>query len=154
MWLGWNDDCAFSINSQALSYLDTKENHPNTCLSMLHNMKHSHYHGYTPKESYWFADTVIHDRQVPQVNAVYTDNTVSYSCSVPPKSVRLYYITDKLSYTRQNKHGIENVFMTQNWQILELNPSSASAPLPENTVGRYLEFTLENGIVLTTPYYE
>lgn len=154
MWLCWNDDCNFSINSNSLSYLATKDNNSDTCLSMLHEMRHSHYEGYTPEESYWFADTVINDKKVPQVTAEYPDNRVKYACSEAVKAVRLFYITEKMSYTLREKHRDMNTYMAQEWQILDLNPLCNEAQLPKNTVGRYVEFTLNNGIVLTTPYTE
>ena len=37
---------------------------------------------------------------------------------------------------------------------MDLDPNATTASLPEKIVGRYVEFTLENGIVLSTPYYE
>ncbi len=155
MWLCWNDDHCFAINSNSMSYLDTKLNNPNTCLSMLHQMYHSHYHGYTPQESYWFADTVLSGKKVPQVNAVYTENTVEYYCSEKVTRVRLFYITEEMRYAERKKYFDENNrVMAQDWCITELDCDKTNASLPENAVGRYVEFTLENGIVLTTPYNE
>lgn len=155
MWLCWNDDCCFSINSNSMSYLDTKQNNPNTCLSMLHNMYHSHHHGYTPEESYWFAEQVINRKNIPAVAAKYTTNTVEYYCSEKVKRVRLFYIPEEMRYVKRKKYYDENnCFMEQEWNIQELDCEKTSAPLPENAIGRYVEFTLENGIVLTTPYNE
>jgi len=154
MWLCWNDDCCFSINSNSMSYLDTKDNNPNTCLSMLHNMGHSHNCAFTPKESYWFANEVLKGSSIPKVSAEYIENTVRCFCSTKVKSVRLFYITEEMSYMRLKKYGIHNTFMQQDWQIIELNPKNLEAELPDNAKGKYVEFTLENGIVLTTPYCE
>lgn len=154
MWLCWNDDCCFSINSNSMSYLDTKDNNTDTCLSMLHNMGHSHSCAYTPKESYWFANEITMGKSIPQVKAEYIGDTVKYSCSARVKSVRLFYITEEMSYTRREKYGLHNTFMEQDWQIIELDTKNNEAVLPENAKGKYIEFTLENGIVLTTPYSE
>ena len=44
--------------------------------------------------------------------------------------------------------------MKEDWQILNLDPSKSEADLPKNAVGKYLEFTLKNGMILTTPYEE
>ena len=154
MWLCWNDDCCFSINSNSMSYQDTKRSNPNTCLSMIHNMGHSHYCAYTPMESYWFANEILRGAPVPQVRAEYIGDNVEYSCSIRVKSVRLFYITEEMSYTRREKYGLYNTFMTQDWQIAELDPDKNQAPLPQNARGKYVEFTLENGVVLTTPYSE
>lgn len=154
MWLCWNDDCCFSVNSNSLSYLDTRTNNANTCLTMLHNMHHSHKCGYNPMESYWFADEVLKGRGIPGVNAEYADGRVLYSCTQKVQKVRLFYITQSMSYIRRYKYGENNLFMEQDWQIVELNPNENSAVLPDNAVGKYVEFTLENGIILTTPYNE
>ena len=154
MWLGWNDDGCFSIQSNSMSYLVTKEQNNNTCLSMRHKMMHSHYNGYTPRESYWFANEVLHGNRIPKVEARYVDNKVYYTCSEKAKEVRFFYISEKMSYIRREKYGDTNSYMKQEWQIMELNPEDSVAYIPENAVGKYVEFTLENGIVLTTPYTE
>ncbi|MBE6686185.1 MAG: hypothetical protein E7591_03040 [Ruminococcaceae bacterium] len=154
LWLCWNDDCCFSINSNSMSYLDTKDNNINTRLSMLQDMGHSHSCAYTARESYWFANEILSGRTVPEVTAEYIGNTVRYSCGVKPGSVRLFYITEEMSYTRREKYGLHNTFMEQEWQITYLDPEHTRAKLPGNAKGKYIEFTLENGIVLTTPYSE
>jgi len=154
MWLCWNDDCCFSINSNSQSYLDTKDNNPNTCLSMLDQMQHSHYEGYTPEESYWFADRIIGGNPVPKVNAEYTENEVHYTCSEKIIAARLFYINAKMSYVQREKFGMVRSFMEQDWQIIDLDPIKTTAQLPANTVGKYVEFTLEDGIIITTPYTE
>lgn len=154
MWLCWNDDCNFSINCNSLSYLATGDNNESTCLSMLHNMRHSHLEGYTPEENYLFAKKIINGEKIPSVKAEYKDGKVFYSCSERVTSVRLFYITEKMSYTLREKHRDKNFYMAQEWNILKLNENRDSAVLPENTVGRYVEFTLTDGMRLTTPYEE
>lgn len=155
MWLCWNDDCCFSVNSNSMSYLDTVQNNRNTCLSMLNNMGHSHYRGYAPQESYWFADSIVNGKSIPKADAKYVGDILTYSCNAPLKSVRLFYITERMRFIRRDKHSIKNdTFMEQEWQIAELDINKTECTLPENAVGRYVEFKLENGIVLTTPYME
>lgn len=154
MWLCWNDDCCFSINSNSLSFLATKDNNENTCLSMLHNMRHSHYDGYTPEESYWFAKKSINGERVPCVNASYRDGRLYYSCSEKAERIRLFYITEKMTYALREKYKDKNFYMTQEWNILELDKNASFCALPDNAVGKYVEFTLPDGISLTTPYVE
>lgn len=156
LWLCWNDDSAFSIHSNSLSYLDTKDGNPNTSLSIRHQIGHSHWCGYRLPESYWFADAVINGEALPKVDAAYRDGNVEYSCSVPTKRVRLFYIDSHMTYTKNNRRDPEKEMhsMTQEWNIMELDPTSHSAVLPDGIVGRYIEFTLENGIVISTPYFE
>lgn len=154
MWLCWNDDCCFSINSNSKSYLDTKDLNENTCLSILHRMGHSHIEGFTPKESYYFAEKILKGEKIPKVKAEYKDNKVYYSCSEDLKDVKLYYLKDKMKYEEIVKYGSKNTYMTEYWNILCLDPMEKEATLPENTAGKYVEFTLNNGIVLTSPYVE
>ncbi|MBQ6824046.1 MAG: acetylxylan esterase [Clostridia bacterium] len=154
LWLCWNDDCCFSVNSNSMSYLETKENHPATCLSMLHGMGHSHRLGYRPEESYWFADAVLQGQPIPRVEAHYTAERVCYHCDGAVASVRLFYITAPLRYVTREKYGMKNSFMDADWQIAPLDPQKMEAELPAEAVGSYLEFTRPNGVVLTTPYHE
>ena len=154
MWLCWNDDCCFSVNSNSMSYQDTESGNRNTCLSMKHEMGHSHSCAHSQKESYWFADSVLAGRSIPKVKAEYRNGAVKYFCDERAKSVRLFYITDKMTYANREKYGLRNTFMQQEWQIVELDPDKTEAELPRDAVGKYLEFTLNNGVVLTTPYNE
>jgi len=154
MWLCWNDDCCFSIHSNSMSYLDTKDNNNNTCLSMLNDMRHSHYNGYTPQESYWFANEILSGNKIPDVKAEYSGGQVKYFCSAKIKGVKLFYITERMSYVKRVKYNNDNTFMAQDWKIVDLDPAVDTAVLPPDAVGKYIEFTLENGIVLTTAYNE
>lgn len=155
LWLCWNDDCCFSIHSNSMSYLETKNQNPATRLSMLHQMGHSHEKGYRPEESFWFGKEIVAGRKIPKVHAIREEGAVRYECDSPLKAVRLFYITEQMTYILRDKyHYKNNTFMEQEWQILDLNPQENSTPFPEDAKGYYLEFTLENDIVLTTPFYE
>ncbi|MBE6731796.1 MAG: hypothetical protein E7564_08925 [Ruminococcaceae bacterium] len=154
MWLCWNNDCCFSINSNSKSYLDTKDLNKNTCLSILHLMGHSHIEGFTPEESYFFADRIIKDLDIPEVKAEYKENKVYYFASESLKKVKLYYIKNKLNYELMERNGDKNTYMTEDWNILELDVAKNEAIIPNDVYGRYLEFTFDNGIVLTSPYDE
>lgn len=154
MWLCWNNDNNFSINSNTMSYLDTKDNNPNTCLSIKHQMGHSHRAGYTPEESYWFADTIINGGKVPKVTATKNGRNLILSACDNLKSVRLFYLTQKLSYSEKEKYGFTSTFMDGEWQILDIDKTATEITLPENAICYYIEFTLQNGIVLSSPYFE
>lgn len=54
-----------------------------------------------------------------------------------------------MTYIVREKYGDKNCFMKEEWQILSLDSSKDEADLPENAVGKYLEFTLKNGMILT-----
>ena len=155
LWLCWNDDCCFSVQSNSMSYLETKDNNPATRLSMLHQMGHSHEKGYRPEESFWFGKEIIEGRSIPKVDARKEGSSLRYECDAPLKAVRLFYITEQMTYILRDKYHYKNsTFMEQEWQILDLDPAKNSASLPEETKGYYLEFTLENDLVLTTAFYE
>ena len=121
---------------------------------MLHQMNHSHAHGYRPLESYWFADEILKGNRIPQARAEYADGKVEYYCDAKIKSVRLFYITSEMTYILREKYKITRTFMAQEWHITDLDPEKSFAELPRDAVGKYIEFTIENGIVLTTPYME
>ena len=154
LWLCWNDDCCFSVQSNSLSYLATKGTNKNTRLSMLHNMRHSHRDGYLPEESYIYADSIINNKAIPNIEAEYKEGKILYSCSGEVSALRLFYTDEKMTYIIREKYGDKNCFMKEDWQILNLDPSKSEADLPKNAVGKYLEFTLKNGMILTTPYEE
>lgn len=153
MWLCWNDDCNFSINSNSKSFIATRNN-KNTCLSILHGMHHSHKDAYTTEESYIFADEITKGRDIPEIGAKLSYNTVKYFCSEKVKSVRLFYITEKMSYALREKYGDKNTYMEQDWEVLCLDPEKEIAEIPENAVGKYIEFTLMNGLRISTVYIE
>ena len=59
-----------------------------------------------------------------------------------------------MSYALREKYGDKNTYMEQDWEILCLDPNENCAEIPENAVGKYIEFTLMNGLRLTTVYTE
>lgn len=154
LWLCWNDDCFFPAQANSKSFLATKANNQNTCLSLKHEIFHSHREGFTPEEGYWFAHKAINGEAVPEVQAEYKNGKVHYGCNEKVSAVRLFYINEKMSHCEREKYGRKNIFMQQDWQIKNLDPTQNTADLPADAYGCYAEFTLPNGIVLTTPYTE
>ena len=121
---------------------------------MIHRMGHSHIEGFTAEENYYFANKIVKGEKIPEIKVEYKDNKVYYSCSEDLKDAKLYYIKSKLKYEEMKKYGDKNTFMPEYWNILCLDHMEHEANLPENAVGKYVEFTLKNGIILTTPYEE
>ena len=154
MWLCWNDDNCFSVHSNSLSYLATWENNGNTCLSIKENMLHSHYHGYTPPESYWFADRIVSGRAVPRVSAAYEGERVRFSCSEPVSAARLFFLHAPLAYVTREKYGTKSSFPSEEWKTMALDPAAGEAALPEGAAACYVEFALDEGVALCTPYVE
>ncbi len=154
LWLCWNDDWAFSINSNGLSYAATKDNNPNIRLSMIHEMRHSHRYGYTPEVPYLYVDAVLAGKTPPEVEAMYNGRKLTYRSSVPAERVRLFHINGQLIYGKQVKYERADSFMEQEWEIMDLDPAETTAVLPEDAVGTYVEFTFTDGMVFATPYHE
>lgn len=154
MWLCWNDDCCFSVNSNALSYAAVSESSPKSLLSMKHLMYHSHTNAYNCEEGYWFADRIINGKDVPAVSSVICNGELIIDISQPVSSIRLFYITGKMEYVKQIKYGIDNCFMKQEWQINNIKPSERKIKIPENAAEYYVEFTLDSGIVICSDYFQ
>ena len=59
LWLAWNDDCCFTVNSNSKSYEDTVKNNTKTRIALIDNMLHSHQCAWKRPESFYFADSII-----------------------------------------------------------------------------------------------
>ncbi len=154
LWLCWNDDACFSINSNSRSFLATAGNHPATRLSMKHLMMHAHTWGFNQSESIYFADAVLNQTEIPSVSADFSEQTVRYKSSQTPDAVRLFWIDEPYRYGNREKYGNQGRYMTAEWRILPLDKTEKSAKLPENFHAGYVEFTFTDGIVLCSPFYE
>lgn len=146
LWLCWNDDSCFSVNSNSKSYLDTVKLNADTRLSMINNMYHSHGCGWAPGESMAFADSVVKGsakltgfKTQPSGKTVNTELTVDPAAS--KVTAKLYYITEKMTYSSHVKYGYEATFMDQEWQTasLTVNGSKISGTVPANAKGYYIE---------------
>ena len=154
MWLCWNDDCCFSVNSNALSYAAVSESSPNSLLSIKHLMYHSHRHAYGCEEGYWFADRIINGKDVPSAICKACNGELIIDVSAEVSAIRLFYITEKMKYVKKNKYGIDNYFMKQDWRINNIEPSAKKIMIPENAAEYYVEFTLKDGIVICSGYFK
>lgn len=154
MWLCWNDDCCFSINSNSHSYVRTVRNNSKTVLSMCHLMHHSHTHAMLRQESYWYAERIISGQDVPHIDAYIKGRKLLFSCTEAPKSIKLYYITGKLAYSRREKYGMNDIFLDRDWQILKVDTQASDVNLPNDAAGCYLEIILENDIVFCSQYFD
>ena len=137
MWLCWNRDLPFSLNSNSKSYLDTVKNNPDTRLSAVDNMHHAHTWGWVRKESFAFADFVCKGKKrLPtfreQDGRFVIDNPDHCLLAV----VKLYYIDRPLSYSADHK-------MEQDWKVLEYEYpyDSFCYEIPAEAKAYYLELT-------------
>lgn len=154
LWQCWNDDACFSINSVSKSYQLTSKYCKNTRISIKHLMNHSHICVYSCEERYWFAGLVIKGEKIPKIDEKILNRKVFFKFTEEKIKVRLFYITEELTYTNRIKYGIENYFMKQEWLITEWGTNPKYGILPDNAIEYYFEYTLKNGIVLTSRFYE
>ncbi|HJA69263.1 MAG TPA: acetylxylan esterase [Firmicutes bacterium] len=145
LWLGWNSDNCFSINSNSKSYLDTKDN-DKTVLSMINNMNHSHSSGWVQPISYHYADWIVNGgsgltqlMDEPSGRDVYIQHMVPLEAS--SISAKIYYITEKMTYSQ--KPGNSTTTMDQTWQTVdcEITGSIIKGTVPESAYSYYVEIT-------------
>ena len=160
LWLGWNDDNCFSVNSHSLSYADTVKQNGNTRLSYIHGMMHSHYHGWTPAESAVFADSVVRGTPAmagfavqPSGYDIHAKLDVGGGTAV--SRVRLFYITSPQTYSQKMKYGYSSTFMDQEWLTAPLTYDEAentiTGSVPAEAAAYYIEVTsVVNGVPVVT----
>lgn len=149
LWQCWNSDRPFSVNSNSLSYLDTVKNNEKTRLSIIHEMNHAHTWSWIRPEPMVFADFVCKGRKtIPffdtERKAVFNPDGVEI------KSVKVYYITEKLEYVMNPE--TKGYSMGQSWQIVDF-----AGEIPQAAKGWYFEITsVIDGkeIVTATPFAE
>jgi len=149
MWVAWNDDCPFSVNSNSLSYLATAPQNPKTGLALIHNMGHDHPCGWAPPVIAAFADWIVKDGQPlvtfqTQPEGRNAKAILNIPAGIENPVATLYWIDSPMTYKVQDKHhiGAENCsYMTQVWQTAPatLTGNILQAELPEQVGGYYLE---------------
>lgn len=152
LWLVWNDDNCFSLNSASKSYLATA-NHPGTRLAAINGMMHGHSVAWVRPESYAFAESVVRSGD-PLPRFVTLPTASSVSCTVEnAKRAKLYYITEPMTYSTQTKYGYESTFMDQTWKTVNLTMSNGtiSGEIPKDAVMYYIEVSAPGGCYVTSP---
>lgn len=136
LWLCWNADSSFSLNSNSLSYIDTIKNNPETRISAIHELLHAHYCGWPREESYTFADSVCKGtKRLPSVGVDSTE--IINPDNVKILGIKIYYIKNPMTYVVID----EKYQMTEKWKTME-----SINRLPKNAE-YYIEITSEiNGI--------
>jgi len=162
LWLCWNDDNNFSIQANTRSYLDTCSGNSETRLSIVHNMHHSHPHGWARPESITFAKSIISGAPpLPKL----LNQPIGRKCTVDIDytghfTAAAYYITSPMTYSVHSKFGGNAYsYMDQTWNIIQcqIDPATqrVTCELPPEAAGYYLEIkTLINGeeFVVTSGY--
>ncbi len=135
LWLCWNSDYAFSLNSNSASYLDTVKNNPDTRLSAIHKMMHAHWNGWGREESYAFADSVIKKSPKLPRFAVGSDEIINPD-NVKIKDIKIYYSEEPLSYTETPTEGLHQA---EEWKTEKADFNH----LPSDCKEYYYEITSE-----------
>lgn len=153
LWLVWNDDNCFSLNSASKSYLATKDI-PGTRLAAVNGMLHGHSAAWVRPESYAFADSVVGTGDaLPLFVTLPTSSGVS--CTVENgRRARLYYLTEDMTYSVHEKYGYESTFMDQTWKTANLTLSGdgcVTGQIPADAVVYYIEISVPGGIFVTSP---
>ncbi len=155
LWVAWNDDNNFSVNSNSLSYLATHKNNPKTGLALIHEMWHDHPHGWAPPVIGAFADWVVKDSQPLITFATQPEGknacaTLNIPTGVSNLKGKLYWIDAPMTASVHDKYHYDMLsdaftFMDQVWQIApaEIKGNTLSAELPANAQGYYLEINYE-----------
>lgn len=159
LWLAWNDDSPFSVQSNSLSYYHTVKNNAQTRIAIVNEMNHSHACGWCREEPLLFADSVCKGApQMPRLLEEGKGDNVLIKCDgTTLKSATLYYITSPMEYEEREKYGNKMSFMKQDWSTLPLccEDGLISGTLPTDASGYYIEviFTCgEKECVVTTGY--
>lgn len=165
MWVAWNDDCAFSVNSNSKSYLATVPQNPKTGLALIHDMSHSHPCGWAPPVIAAFAHWVAQDGQPLVTFATQPEGRNANAALNIPEGVMdlegtLYWIDSPMVYKNHDKYNYGNdtlYFMEQVWQTAPavLKGNVLQAELPQQVGGYYLELRYKiNGqdMVATSVY--
>lgn len=147
LWLCWNDDSPFSINSNTKSYADTVKNNSDTRIAMIDHMYHSHTSAWNRGEAIAFADSAVMGGAkltgfAEQPTATNLNVKLNISPSAESVSAKLYYVTSPITYSAQDKFGVgSSVYMVQKWQTKSLSVSGGriSGNVPSEAKGYYIE---------------
>ncbi len=148
LWLCWNDDNCFSINSNSKSYLDTIKNNADTRLSMINKMMHSHGSGWNPGESMAFADSVVKNgAKLTGFNSQPSGKSINVALNVDASATKvsatLYYITEDMTYSTYDKFNFNSpsTYMDQVWQTaaLTVTDNTVTGDVPQDAKGYYVE---------------
>ena len=162
LWLCSNDDAAFSIQPNSLSYRDTKNANSMTRLSVVNQMGHSHTSGWRPACIMNFADAAVYGNiQLPRIGDMTVGERVE--CDIQCDAlctVTLYYIDVPMTYSQKERYGRQDLaWLDQQWHTVSctVENGKASCPVPHDAAGMYMELkTAVNGdeFVVCSQYVE
>lgn len=113
LWKCWAYDKSFSIGANSLSYAATKKS--GSYLSISFDMNHSHFHGWSSKEGYRFAECIIKN-ELPLIRVIDEPNgfsDISFNIEIPRYfenvKAEIFYLTKPMEYDENNN-------MIHRWQ--------------------------------------
>lgn len=164
LWLAWNDDCCFTVNSNSKSFEDTFKNNNKTRIALIDNMLHSHQCAWVRNESFYFADSVV--GLVPHMPQI-TDTSLLPRINIEIKNDEkikiksaIFYYQNSHEYKTFDKYGVgENSHFAEKWNklSLEIDCNSARGFFDKKIAGYYVEVIFvydEKEYTITTPYKE
>ncbi|MBQ5746976.1 MAG: acetylxylan esterase [Clostridia bacterium] len=136
LWLCWNKDTCFSVNSNSKSYFDTVKNNEDTRLSIVHEMYHDHPWGWIRKEPYAFADAVCcGKKRLPTFKREGDGFKIINPDNARVAFVKLYYLDTPYEYTDRTAKV--------DWKIFDFNYDGKERvyEVPKSAKAYYLEMT-------------
>lgn len=155
LWFSWNDDYYFSIPGTMISYLHTEEFNDKNSILLLGNWNHGHYATWSKQYSYLFADWVTYGKGgFITYDTHPSGRNISCTIDIPEGvtgdiSAVLYYITEPMTYNRNDKHGKGSNFwcLDQPWQTndtcltVDSETGVISGVIPDEAMGYYIQLS-------------
>lgn len=142
LWVCWNADQPFSLNSNSKSYEHTFKNNSDNRLCMVDGLGHSHERGWIRQEIEFFADSVCKNT-TKLANIKYEDKKIILDMPQNAElvSVKLYSIDEPMSYNTPGDYNL--IYMDQQWKIdeLDIKASGESFEIPDYAKVFYFELT-------------
>lgn len=154
LWQCETADMAFSLNSNNHSYLHSRPNNPLTRMSAVYDMHHSHKRAWVRHEALAFADAVCKGAPMLPTLVQERGRVVCTDPAAEIVSMRLYYLTEPMSYARNEKN---QMIMQQKWQWQDLAVADGTAEfaVTDGMFEPYFELTFrldEETLITTIPY--
>lgn len=151
LFLCGDDDSAFSVDANSLSYVAVKEKNILTRFSVVHNFTHSHVDGWKPDISYFFADTVCRNaKPFPSFVTSPKGRNVNVTISGEIKSAKAYFITKPIAYAPRAEQ--KNKWQDEPWKAVDcvIENNILSCVLPEEAKFYFVTLESERDEI---PYY-
>jgi cephalosporin-C deacetylase-like acetyl esterase len=147
LWVNGTNDFAFPLDSFQKSY-----QHPqgSTDLLIIHEMGHSHEHGWNPPEIAAFTDALFFKKTflptIDKCEVIDGHLIATVRSDVTITKADIVYTRGSGMWQDRRFNTLEN--------IVTISGNTVSAPLPLFTTVAYLQITDERGMRVSTPHFE